>query len=124
MNKTRALLIGSLVWVALYIVTIYSVYWLLRNDLSLLYSAIPSSLEYLVPGFVVAYLAKEKTYVLAVLIGVGGSVAWLLHTGFYADLGRLGQYAALRVLGNLLLALAGAYIAVRVNKARLARHDF
>jgi hypothetical protein len=121
MNKTRALLIGSLVWVALYAVTTYSVYWLLRNDLSVFYSVIPSSLEYLVPGFVVAYLAKEKTYVLAVLIGVGGSIAWLLHTGFYTDPGRLGQFAALRILGNILLALVGAYIAVRVNRARLVR---
>lgn len=121
MNNTRALLIGSLVWVALYIVTTYSVYWLLRNDLSVYYSAIPSSLEYLVPGFIVTYLAKQKTYALAFLVGMGGSIAWLLHTGFYADLGRLGQFVTLRILGNILLALAGAYIAVRVIKARLVR---
>lgn len=120
MNNIRALLIGSLVWVVLYFASTYAVYWLLRNDLSVLYSAIPSSLEYLIPGFIVAYLTKNKTYVLAFLIGVGGSIAWLLHTGFYADLGRFGQFMALRILGNILLVLVGAYIAVRVNKARLA----
>lgn len=121
MNETRVLLIGSLVWVALYIMTTYSVYWLLSNDLSVFYSAIPSSLEYLVPGFIVTYLAKKKTYALAFLISLGGSVVWLLHTGFYADLGRLGNFVTLRILGNILLAIAGAYIAVRLNRARFVR---
>lgn len=120
-NDTRALLVGSLVWVALYIATSYSVSWLLRHDLSILYSAIPSSLEYLVPGYLVTYLAKRRTLFLGFVIGTGGSVVWLLRTGFYADLGRLGLYVMLRVLGNILLAVIGAYVAGRSFSDRRVR---
>lgn len=118
MNDKRALLSGSLVWVALYFATSYSVHWLLSHDLPVLYSAIPSSLEYFVPGFLVAYLAKRKALFLGFVIGLGGSVVWLLHTGFYADLGRLGLYVTLSVFGNVLLAVTGAYVAGRWFSAR------
>ena len=121
MNDTRALLSGSLVWVALYFATNYSVYWLLNHDLSVFYSAIPSSLEYFVPGLLVAYLAKRKTLFLGFVIGLGGSVVWLLHTGFYADLGRLGLFVVARVSGNILLAVAGAYVAGRMFSERHIR---
>lgn len=121
MNDIRALLSGSLVWVALYFSTNYSVYWLLGHDLPVLYSAIPSSLEYFVPGFLVAYLAKRKTLFLGFVIGLGGSVVWLLHTGFYADLGHIGLFVALRVSGNILLAVAGAYIGGRMFSERHIR---
>ncbi len=120
-NDARALLISSLVWIVLYCVTLYSVSWLLRHDLSRLYSAIPSSLGYFVPGFLVTYLAKRKTLFLGIVIGTGGSAVWLLHSGLYAALGRHRHYVMLTFLGNILMAVAGAYVARRWFSVRHIR---
>lgn len=114
-RDTYAFLLALLIWVVFYVVTVYSVYWLLQNDLSRFYSAIPSSLGYVMSGFAVARVAKRRMAFYGAVVGAIGSIVWLLHSGLYAS---PNLYRAATVATNILLSTAGALLAGRLVRPK------
>jgi hypothetical protein len=112
-----AFILSLLVWAAFYAVTLYSVSWLLNNEISRFYSAVPSSMGYVMSGFTVAYVAMRRMVFYGAVVGVIGSTIWLLHSGLYAS---PGLYHGVVIATNILLSTSGAFLVMRLIRQKEA----
>ena len=113
-NPAFSAFIVVLVWIALYVLTLYCV------QLALVYGdsknwAIPAwVLLYLIPGFIAGYLLATKWIIAGLLIGVIGCTIWIVHS--QTPMTVLGTAITIGIYS--IISLIGSWLGQKENLRR------
>ena len=102
----------SITWLVLYVLAVYSVGWALNYGGSHYWATPIWILLYLIPGYFSGYLFHNNWLIAGALVGILGSMFWLLHAQFTS----VSFGIVISVVANILTSIFGAWLSQRKVK--------
>lgn len=117
-REPKVLISVVLLWFCLYAVTSEIVFLLLTNDQSLIWSAVPSTLLYLIPGYVLGRYVKSRWFYYALGLAILGRTFWFLHSQIiFLEKLPFGRFL-LGYVNDIVFATIGAWVGFRFRKRK------
>ena len=110
-KKLSHIAIIVVVWIALYVLAIYSVQWALVYGDNRFWASPAWILLYFIPGFIAGYLLRSYWHLAGLLVGVVGSAIWILHSQVPISHGE----TITNIGFNTLISVAGSWLGQRTK---------